>query len=53
MFLALSLIIALILPHLKPLTKKLPFFNVPDVIMIVATGPLPVSIFDSKTTPVA
>ena len=48
-----SLIIALTFPHFKPLTKKSPFFNVPVVTIIDATGPLPMSIFDSKTIPVA
>ena len=45
--------IALTLPHFKPLTKKSPFLSVPDVTIMLATGPLPVSIFDSKTIPVA
>ena len=49
----LSLIIALIFPHFNPLTKKSPFLRVPEVTIIEITGPLPVSIFDSKTTPVA
>ena len=35
------------------LTKKLPFFTVPEVTTIVATAPLPTSILDSKTIPVA
>ena len=52
-FFPLSFIIALIFPHFNPLTKKSPFFRVPVVTIIVATGPLPTSIFDSKTTPVA
>ena len=52
-FFPLSLIIARILPHLRPLTKKSPFYKVPVVTIIVATGPLPMSILDSKTTPVA
>ena len=29
------------------------FLSVPDVTIMVATGPLPMSIFDSRTTPVA
>ena len=45
--------IALILPHLDPLTKKSPFLRVPVVTIIVATGPLLTSILDYKTTPVA
>ena len=45
--------IALIFPHFNPLTKKSPFFKIPVVTIIVATGPLPVSILDSNTTPVA
>ena len=52
-FLPLSSIIALTFPHFKPLTKKSPFFKVPVVTIIVATGPLPTSILDSKTIPVA
>ena len=52
-FLPWSFIIALTFPHCNPLTKKSPFFKVPDVIIIFATGPLPISIFDSKTTAVA
>ena len=44
---------ALILPHFIPLTKKSPFLKVPLVTIIFATGPLPTSIFDSRTTPVA
>ena len=52
-FIPLSFTIALTFPHLNPLTKKSPFFNVPVVTIIVATGPLPISIFDSKTIPVA
>jgi len=52
-FFPLSFIIARIFPHFRPLTKKSPFFKVPVVTIIVATGPLPISIFDSKTTPVA
>ena len=52
-FFPLSLIIALSLPHLKPLTKKSPFLRVPVVTIIVATGPLPTSILDSNTIPVA
>ena len=52
-FFPLSLIIARIFPHLRPLTKKSPFFKVPVVTIIVATGPLQISIFDYKTTPVA
>ena len=52
-FLPLSSIIALILPHLKPLTKNSPFLRVPVVTIIVATGPLPMSILDSRTIPVA
>ena len=52
-FCPLSLIIALIFPHLKPLTKKSPFLRVPVVTIIFATGPLPTSILDSKTTPVS
>ena len=52
-FFPLSLIIALIFPHCNPLTKKSPFLRVPVVTIIVATGPLPTSILDSKTTPVA
>ena len=45
-FLPLSLIIALTFLHFNPLTKKSPFFNVPVVTIIVATGPLPTSIFE-------
>ena len=52
-FFPLSSIIALTFPHLNPLTKKSPFLSVPVVTIIVATGPLPTSILDSKTTPVA
>ena len=49
----LSSIIALIFPHRNPLTKKSPLYKVPAVTMIFATGPLPTSILDSKTIPVA
>ena len=52
-FFPLSSIIALTFPHFKPLTKKSPLFKVPVVTMIVATGPLPTSILDSNTIPVA
>ena len=52
-FCPLSLINALTLPHFNPLTKKSPFLIVPDVTITVATAPRPVSIFDSKTIPVA
>ena len=52
-FSPLSFNIALTLPHLKPLTKKSPLFRVPVVTIMVATGPLPTSIFDSRTIPVA
>ena len=48
-----SLIIALIFPHVFPLTKKSPFFKLPFVTRTVDTGPLPLSILDSKITPVA
>jgi len=36
-----------------PLTKKSPFFKLPFVTNTVDTGPLPLSILDSKTTPTA
>merc|ERR1712086_365664 len=49
----LSLIKALTFPHFNPLTKKSPFLIVPDVTTTVATAPLPISILDSKTIPVA
>ena len=52
-FCPLSLIKALTFPHFKPLTKKSPFLIVPEVTTTVATAPLPTSIFDSKTIPVA
>ena len=52
-FCPLSLIKALTFPHLNPLTKKSPFLIVPDVTTTVATAPLPTSIFDSNTIPVA
>ena len=48
-----SLIIALTFPHFKPLTKKSPFFKVPAVTITFAIGPLPISILDSKTIPLA
>ena len=48
-----SFIIALIFPHFSPLTKKSPFFKVPAVTIIFATGPLPISILDSSTIPFA
>ena len=53
MFCPLSLIKALTFPHFNPLTKKSPFLIVPEVTTTVATAPLPTSIFDSKTIPVA
>ena len=52
-FLSSSSIIALILPQVLPLTKKSPFFNLPFVTSTVDTGPLPLSILDSKITPTA
>ena len=52
-FSPLSLIKALTFPHFNPLTKKSPFLIVPDVTTTVATAPLPISILDSKTIPVA
>ena len=52
-FFPLSLIKALTFPHFNPLTKKSPFLIVPEVTTTVATAPLPTSIFDSKTIPVA
>ena len=48
-----SLINALVFPHFEPLTKKSPFFKVPFVTNTVDTGPLPLSILDSKITPTA
>ena len=45
--------IALTFPHCKPHTKKSPFFKVPEVTIVDTTGPLPISILDSKTTPLA
>jgi len=47
------LIIALIFPHVLPLTKKSPFFKLPFVTSTVDTGPFPLSIRDSKITPMA
>ena len=41
------------MPHVLPTTKKSPFFNFPLAIRTVDTGPFPLSIFDSITTPVA
>ena len=52
-FLPSSLIIALIFPQVFPLTKKSPFFNFPLVTKTVDTGPLPLSILDSKIIPEA
>ena len=49
----LSSIIALTFPHWGPHTKWSPFFNFPDVTIIFAIRPLPISIFYSNTIPVA
>ena len=38
---------------MSPHIKKSPFFNFPFEIRTVDTGPFPLSIFDSITTPVA
>ena len=48
-----SLINALTRPHAAPATIGSPTRNVPLCTMIVATGPRPMSRFDSSTTPLA
>ena len=48
-----NFIMALTLPHVSPHIKKSPLFNFPLLIRTVDTGPFPLSIFDSTTTPFA